>query len=35
MKKEQTIKCKICGRELSSEDYLGDYYGLCEGECDL
>lgn len=31
----KTIKCKICGKKLSSEDYLGDYYGKCEGECDL
>ena len=29
------LKCKICGKKLSSEDYLGDYYGKCEGECDL
>jgi len=32
---EGIIKCKICGKKLSSEDYLGDYYGKCEGECDL
>ena len=28
------MKCKYCGKILSSSDYIGDYYGLCEGECD-
>ena len=27
------IKCKYCGRQLTNEDYLGDFYGNCEGEC--
>lgn len=26
--------CKYCGRKLTSEDYLGDYYGICERECE-
>jgi len=35
IKKEQNImnKCKYCGRQLTNEDYLGDFYGKCEGEC--
>jgi|GEM_PF-2359408 len=27
------MKCKSCGKELSSSDYLGDYYGICEDGC--
>ena len=27
------MKCKYCGKELSSSDYLGDYYGKCEDGC--
>jgi len=27
------MKCKYCGKELSSSDYLGDYYGICEDGC--
>jgi len=28
------MKCKYCGKKLSSSDYLGDYYGVCEDGCD-
>ena len=28
------LKCKRCGRILSSNDYLADCYGFCEGECE-
>jgi len=28
------MKCKCCGKQLSSSDYLGDYYGICEDGCD-
>lgn len=28
------MKCKYCGKQLSSSDYLGDYYGVCENGCE-
>ncbi len=27
------MKCKYCGKKLSSSDYLGDYFGICEDGC--
>ena len=32
--KHHDIKCKYCGKRLSSSDYIGDFYGVCEGGCD-
>jgi len=28
------MRCKYCNKKLSSSDYLGDCYGLCEDGCD-
>jgi len=30
---KEEIKCKRCGKRLSSNDYLSDYYGFCEDGC--
>lgn len=33
-RRELKRRCKYCGKKLTNEDYVGDWYGICEGECD-